>query len=219
MRKLPITVFILAALCCLACLFAACAKKADYSDFISEKRTNVYIYQDDGINIKIYCSQKEQPYAADGIKGDVSPLCEAFVSLPKTYETVLISFCGNEGEMNYQAVYRHFYLSFSAEDFKSDEISVTLTFGGESKTYTALSVKHSGVMSCEEAVKCVTEHDKELFASLSEGGVFRGEIFVRLLYDEGCYYYVGVCDQEKHITAYLLDGERGIIIATKHLQG
>lgn len=219
MRKLPIFTLIIAALCTAACLLSACGKNIDYSKYVSERRSNIYVYEDDNVKIKIYCSEKEQPYCADGIKGEVTPFCEAMVTLPKNPEEVYISFCGHEGEMNYQAVENLFYLSVSAEDFKTDEIEVTLTCNDESKTYTALSVKHSGVMTCDEAVKCVAEHDKELFASLTQNGLFDGEIFVRLLYDEGCYYYVGVCDKSKQVKAYLLEGERGIIIATKQIQG
>ena len=74
-------------------------------------------------------------------------------------------------------------------------------------------------MDCESAVKCVTEHNPDLFASLTENKIFKGEIYVRLLYDEGCYYYVGVCDREKNINAFLVDGVRGKIIANKKLNG
>ena len=62
--------------------------------------------------------------------------------------------------------------------------------------------------------ECAVEHGKELFASLTDGNIFLGEIYVRLLYDDGCYYYVGVCDRNKKITAYLVDGERGKVIAS-----
>ena len=68
-------------------------------------------------------------------------------------------------------------------------------------------------------VKCVIEHDRKLFEGLTENRLFLGEIYVRLLYDEGCYYYVGVCDKSKHVTAYLIDGEHGKVIATKDIQG
>ncbi len=196
-----------------------CGKSVDYTKYISEKRTEVYIYEDDTVSVNVRCSEKEQPFSADGYLGDVSPLCEIFVTLPKTPDELEVSVEGHGGEMNYQAVDKRFELSFSAEAFKKDGVDVTLTYGGESKTYTALNVKHAGVMSCEQAVNCVVEHDKALFEGLTKNNLFDGEIFVRLLYDEACYYYVGVCDKTKHITAYLIDGESGKILATKSLQG
>lgn len=201
------------------CALSGCFKSVNYLNYISEKRSDIFLYEDDGTSVKIVCSQKEQPYCADGIKGDMCDIVEIYVTLPKTYEEVEVSVENIDGEMNWQAVEKRYYLSFSAKAFEKESLDVTLTYGGESKTYHALSVKYDGVMSCDEAVKCVIEHDRQLFESLTENRLFKGEIYVRLLYDEGCYYYVGVCDKSKHVTAYLIDGERGKVIATKELQG
>lgn len=194
-----------------------CAKKVDYLSYVSEKRTNIYQYCNDGLEIKIYISEKETPYAADGIKGNVGNLTEVFVKLPENHEEVNVSVSNIAGEMNFRAVENDYYLSVSDGNVTGESAEVTLTFGGESNTYSAMSVLHGGVISCDDAVKCVLEHDGDLFASLTENNVFLGEIYVRLLYDEGCYYYVGVCDRDKKINAYLVDGERGKIIATKQM--
>ena len=61
----------------------------------------------------------------------------------------------------------------------------------------------------------VTEYDGGRFESLTEGSRFAGEIYVRLLYDEGCFYYVGICDREGNTHAYLLDGTNGRVLAEK----
>lgn len=196
---------------------SACAKQVNYLDYISENRFDVFLYKDDTTEIKIQCLKKEQPFSADGYKGEVSDLIEIFVTLPKNPSEVEVSVEGYGGEMNYQAVKRRFYLSFSAPAFSKSGVDVTLTFDGESKTYAALSLKDDGVMSSEQAVLCVAEYASELFEGMTNNGLFDGEIFVRLLYDDGCYYYVGVCDKEKHITAFLLDGEHGKVIAKKEL--
>ena len=192
-------------ICTAMCALSGCFKKLNYLDYISEKRSNIFLYEDDSVSVKVVCSQKEQPYCADGIKGEMCDVAEVYVTLPKTYDDVEVSVENFNGEMNWQAVDKQYYLSFSAKEFTVDSLDVTLTFGGESKTYSALSVKQEGVMDCEQAVKCVIEHDKQLFDSLTQNRLFNGEIYVRLLYDEGCYYYVGLCDKNKHITAYLTD--------------
>lgn len=198
-------------------VLGGCAKSVDYLSYISEKRTDVFLYSDDGLEIKIYVSEKETPYCADGIRGEVSPLTEIFVTLPKNYDEVNISVGNVGGEMNYRSVENLYYISSSEGKFEGGNAEVTLSYGGESKTYTAQSVLYDGVMDCDGAVNCVIEHDAEFFKSLTQNNIFCGEIYVRLLYDEGCYYYVGVCDRNKKINAYLVDGERGKIIATKEL--
>ena len=198
-------------------LFSGCKKQVDYLNYISEKRSNIYLYADDEYEIKIQVSQREVPYSTDGIRGEVSGFCEIFVTLPKNYDEVEIHAGNIEGEMNYRAVENCYYLSQSDGNIAGDSVLVTLTFNGESKEFTVISVLYDGVITCEEAVKCAIDYDGALFKSLTNKDIFLGEIFVRLLYDDGCYYYVGVCDRNKKITAYLIDGERGTVIATKEL--
>ena len=214
MRKF---IFIAAAACAAACLFTGCKKNVNYLDYISEKRTDIYLYSDDGLEIKIYKSEKETPYSADGIKGNMGKLCEIFVTLPKNAETVEISVGGINGEMSYRAVENCYYISAADGGFDGESASVTLVCDNESATYTAQSVLYDGVMNCEQAVKCVIDYNTELFKSMTTDKLFDGEIFVRLLYDEGCYYFVGVCDKNSKITAYLVDGERGKIIAQREI--
>lgn len=194
-----------------------CAKEIDFTAYISEKRTDIYVYSDDETQITAYCSQKEQPYVADGILGEPCQIVEFFVKFTKPHEEVTISVGDLGGEMSYRSVDNDFYLSLSAEPLAGGSVDAALSVDGESRNYTLLSVRDDSVMSCENAVLCVVEHDRELFDGLVENGVFKGEIYVRLLYDEGCYYYVGICDRDKNLTAFLLDGVKGKIIATKQI--
>lgn len=218
-KKFCLAIVVISALCACLCAFTGCFKSVNYLDYVSEKRSEIYLYQDDDTSIKIFCSQKEQPYRADGIKGEMCDIVEFFVFLPKTYDEVWVKAESFEGEMNYRSVERGYYLSFTAKAFEKDAVDVTLRYGEETKTYSALSVKTAGIMSCENAVKCVIEHDKALFDSLTQNRIFNAEIYVRLLHDDGCFYYVGICDRNKKITAFLIDGEKGKIIATKEIQG
>lgn len=208
-----------AAIICGVCALSACSKQVNYCDYISESRTDIFLYKDDATEIKIQCSKKEQPFAADGYKGELCDLVEIYVTLEKNPQELEVQVEGLGGEMNYQAVTRQYYLSFTAAAFEKSGVEVTLTADKKTETYTALSVKDDKVLSCEKAVECVAEYASELFDSLTSNGIFSGEIFVRLLYDDGCYYYVGVCDKSKHVTAFLIDGERGKVIAKKEIQG
>lgn len=146
-------------------------------------------------------------------------LTEIYVTLPENRDEVNVKAGNIEGEMNFRAVENCYYLSAANGGVTGESADVTITFGEESKTYSAMNVKYDGVISCEDALKCVTERDLNLFEGLTESGVFCGEIYVRLIYDDGCYYYVGVCDRDKKITAYLVDGVKGKIIATKEMNG
>ena len=196
--------------------FCGCKKGVNYLNYVSEKRSNIYMYADDEIEIKINISERENPYSTDGIKGEMSDMIEIFVTLPKNYDEVNISVAEIEGQMNFKAVENCYYLQ-SGGTLEGEKITATLTYGGDSREFTVCSVLYDGVISCDDAVKCAIDHDTTLFKNLTRKDLFLGEIFVRLLYDDGCYYYVGVCDRDKKITAFLVDGERGNIIATKEL--
>ena len=197
----------------------ACNAQTDYTQYISEKRSEIYLYKDDVTEITINCVSREQPYNSDGICGNMCDLVEIFVKLTPTPDSVEISLEGYSGEMNYEAVNARFTASYTSPAFMREGIDVVIKADGNEKHYTVLSVLDSGVLSCEQALRCAVEHDRELFTSLTRKRDFVGEIYVRLLYDEGCYYYVGVCDRDKNITAYLLDGGIGKVIATKKISG
>lgn len=196
----------------------ACNAKPDFTKYISEKRSEIYLYKDDTAEIYVNCVSREQPYNADGICGIMCDLVEISVTVTPTPDRVEIAIGDYSGEMNYEAVQTRFTASYSSAPFKTEGIDVTVTADGKEHTYRALSVLDSGTISCEQALKCAMEYDSELFKSLTARKDFAGEIYVRLLYDEGCYYYVGVCDRNKNITAYLLDGGIGKVIATKKIQ-
>ena len=216
MKKITV---IIACICAALCLLSGCAKKVDYLTYVSEKRTDIYLYSNDGLEIKIYRSEKETPYSAGGVKGEMSALTEIFVTLPENCDEVNVKAGNIEGEMNYRAVENCYYLSSSGGEIPNSNVEVNLSYGGNNQTFTAISVLYDGVMNCEQAVKCVIDYNTELFKSMTTDKLFDGEIFVRLLYDEGCYYFVGVCDKNSKITAYLVDGERGKIIAQREING
>lgn len=195
--------------------FSGCFKGIDYSEYISEERTNLYVYEEDGLNFKVQYSNRETPYNTDGIKGEMCGIAEIIVTLTSVPDKVTVKIGGQGGEMNYLAVSKNFYLSFSCNEIRNESIQVELTVDDDTKQFAATSVLYDGVITGRQALKCVTEYDKELFDSLTDGRAFYGEIRIRLLYDDGCYYYVGVCDRNGNLTAYLLDGESGRIIAKR----
>lgn len=194
---------------------AGCAKKTDYFNYVSEYRKSVYFYEDDNVSLKIYSVDKETPYALDGIRGEVSNVTEVFYSCENTPNEVEVEVLGMGGEMSYQAVTRNFYLSFSGEELSGATVPVKITVDGETTELDVCNVAEEGVISGKTALDCVREYDKDGFDALSENGGFSAEIIVRLLYDDGCYYYVGVCDRDKNIHAYLVDGTDGKIIAER----
>lgn len=199
----------------LALFASGCVKKTDYFDYVSEYRKGFYFYQDDDVTLKIYCLDRETPYALDGVKGDMGAITEVYFEGKRTYNEVEVQFLSNGGEMSYLAVTQNYYLSFSGESITESSVAVTLTLDGTEKKVDVFSVAEEGVIDGKTALASVREYDRETFDNLTVSGSFLGEIYIRLLYDAGCFYYVGVCDRESNVHAYLVDGNDGRIIAEK----
>lgn len=193
----------------------ACKKKTDYFSYVSEYRKSFYFYEDDNISLKIYSVDKETPYALDGVKGNMTTVTEIYFTSAKTANEVEIALAGTGGEMSYLAVTQNFYLSFTSDILSGASIPVTLNIDGKETKIDAFNVAEEGTIDGKTALKCVREYDGETFNALTDGSSFAGEIIIRLLYDNGCYYYVGVCNRDKQLHAYLVDGASGRIIAER----
>jgi hypothetical protein len=207
--------YILATFCSLLIILPSCSRKIDYFDYVSELRRGVYIYEEDGLNLKLHYSQRESPYLTDGIKGEMNDVCEVFLTLDVTANEILVTLDGGSGEMNYLAVSKSFYLSLPISYTASEKIKVNLEIDGKEKEVEAVNVLYDGVIDEKTALSCVQEYDGDLFNNMTSNGIFCGEIYIRLLYDEGCFYYVGVTDRNGSTHSYLVDGESGRILAEK----
>ncbi|MBQ9729233.1 MAG: hypothetical protein IJV80_00275, partial [Clostridia bacterium] len=63
--------------------------------------------------------------------------------------------------------------------------------------------------------KKIVEKEKDLFKSLTENNRFHGELFVRVLYEEKVYYYIGIVAENGKIYSFLMDGTSGNVIAKR----
>ena len=207
--------YVLPAIAAAAAVCGGCKVKTDYREYVSERRYDIYEYTGDDVKISMYCTEKESPFIADGIKDDTCKTAEIYADVQEAENVTVTSQSFTGGEMSYLAARGVWYISFSCEAPEGSEIKITLERDGEKQDYTLLSVLTDGVMTCEQALDCVMEHDGELFEKMTENGIFKGEIIIRLLYDDKCYYYVGVCDREGNMHAYLADGQSGRIISER----
>lgn len=194
---------------------SGCKKSADYFSYVSEYRKNFYFYEDDLLSVKIYSVDKETPYSLDGFKGAVSNVTEVYFEYKNGANEVEIELLGQGGEMSWLAVTRNFYLSFAGGVLSEAIIPVTFKIDGKEKKVDVFNVAEEGTIDGKTALKCVREYDADTFDSLTDGTSFAGEIIIRLLYDDGCFYYVGVCNREGNVHAYLVNGADGRIIAER----
>lgn len=190
-------------------------KECVLSDYISEIRYDTFAYSDDNLSIKANFIEREQPLKCDGIKGEMQKTVEVEIAFANNPEKVDLAFLDKSGEMSYQSVENKFVFSCSQEKIDAKNFEITLNYSDKSDTYTLISVIDANILTPNAALDCVREFDAGTIDRLIDGNSFLGEIYVRLIFDEECFYYVGICDRSGNITAYLLNAETGRVIATK----
>ena len=69
-----------------------------------------------------------------------------------------------------------------------------------------------------DILKSVIAYDNELFESMTDKYGFKGEIYLRLLYEEAPYYYVGIINRNGDIYAFLINATTGKVLAKRSPQ-
>lgn len=218
--KRPFLRFLLCiCLLCPAVLLCSCGKSPEPADYVSEHRSNVFVYSGQDFSVKAHAVAREYPYVADGYKGEMSTRAELFVYAPAGTESCVVYFVANGekygGDASYDSVKKQFYFSCSADLSSVTALPVSLTFNGEEREITAPSVRTDGLLHLKQVLNALFEVENELLSSLTEKSGLACELHVRLLYEDAPYYYVGVVDRKGNISSFLMDGKTGKILAKR----
>ena len=217
-QRILITLFSSLCLSFGALFLSSCNKPLDLTEYVSEYRSNVFIHNDKDFSVKARSVEKEYPYVADGYKGELTHRTEIVITLPKGVEACSVRFSvdGKEygGDASYDNVKQQFYFSCGANVSALHTLPLALTFCEEEKQLSLPSVR-GNELTLQKAIDAVFSQEKELLKSLQNGKDFLGEIYVRLLYEDAPYFYVGVVDRNGNTTAFLLDGKSGKILAKR----
>ncbi len=204
---------------CFLFLFTACQSNVDYFTYVSELRSNIFRVETDDFSLRIFAMEKEYPYATDGVAREKSARTEIYLVAPSGDKTCSIAFTVNNqeygGEMSYDNVKAEYYYSCSLEISALTFIDCTLTYGESVSTFHVPSVKTETTISPQTALGLLQTAETELFNSLTDKYGFAGEIYLRLIYEESPYYYIGVIDRNGNTTAFLLNAETGKILAKR----
>ncbi len=206
---------------CLPFLLSACKQKLNYFDYVSELRSNVFIAQTEEFSLRIYAVNKEAPYVPDGIPQAVSPRVEVYLVAPEGNKTTNITFQIDEksygGEMSYDNVKCEYYYSQTLDVSARNAIDCLVKYGDKEVQLRAASVVTKNTLPPETVLDQLLQARPEPFTALTDEYGFAGEIYLRLIYEDAAYYYVGVIDRTGKINAFLINAETGKILA--HREG
>ena len=200
-------------------VFSGCKKEFDYSPYVSELRSNILLASTDGFSLRIYAVDKENPYIPDGIPHECNPRIEVYLTAPEGKDACQIYFSldGQEygGEMSYDNVKAEYFYACSLNISQVKTLPCKIEYGKQTIQLTALSIRQENTLSAQDILKKLQETEGELFESLTDQYGFAGEIYIRLIYEENPYYYVGIIEKDGKINAFLLNAQTGKLLAKR----
>ena len=107
-------------------------------------------------------------------------------------------------------------ISCTAALSSARSLPIALTFDSQEFEVTAPSVLTDDMIPLQQLIERVFESDRELLKRLTAEKNFDGELYVRILYEDAPYFYVGVVDKSGNITAFLLEAKTGKVLAKRH---
>ena len=173
----------------------------------------------DGFSLRVYAVTKESPYLPDGIPRECNTRLEAYLTAPEGDKTCRISFSLDgrdfQGEMSYDGVKAEYFFSCAVDISKITSLPCQVEYNGKTVELNPLSIRQKDTLPAQEILKTLQGLEEDLFTSLTDKYGFAGEIYVRLIYEENPYYYVGVIDRNGKVHAFLLNAQTGKLLAKR----
>lgn len=208
--------------CILICSFfsfTACKKKIDYFSYVSELRDNILVAETDEYTLRAYSLVKETPYHADGIAMETSRRIEVYFIAPQGDKNCNLSFelDGKKygGEMSFDNVKTQYFWTCTMNVSKCSNLAFSIEYGEETLDFTAKSVLSGKELSPALILENVMKENPDVFSALCDKYGFAGEIYIRLIYEENPYYYVGIIDRTGKIYAFLVNAVTGKTLAKR----
>ncbi len=196
----------------------ASCKSDDYTSYISEARSDLFVAETEEFSLSVACVSREYPYVADGVSAPKSDVVEITLKdkiNADGYEVYLVGEREIGGETSYRSVSDDYFFSEGVSEFPKESVCLRVEWGDEARELTATSVKNENTLSVPEALNCVLSFEATTIQEMTQNGIFHGEFYIRLLRREKNFYYVGIIDREGNTISLLLDGESGELLARR----
>jgi hypothetical protein len=199
--------------------FSGCKKEMDYLPYVSELRSNILLAKTNDFSLRIYAVNKENPYSPDGIPHECNTRVEVYLVAPEGNADCHLYFTldGQEygGEMSYDNVKAEYFYACTLDVSKVETLPCRIEYGKQSLELNARSICQANTLSAQEILNKLKKVEGELFESLTDKYGFAGEIYIRLIYEENPYYYIGIIDKNGKINAFLLNAQTGKLLAKR----
>lgn len=218
MKNLLCGIFSLLLIGCLF-LFSACKKSTDYFAYVSELRSNIFLAETEEFSLRVYALERESPYLSDGIKREMITRTEFHLSAKDNAKSYTLSFeiDGVEygGEFSFDNVKTEFYYACNVDISALSSFDCQIIYEEKQCALCPTSIRLQNTLSPKALLQQLVQTEQEFFSSLTDKYGFAGEIYMRLIYENTPYYYVGVIDRQGNVCAFLLNAQTGKILAKR----
>lgn len=202
------------------CLFSfGCSKKNNYSQNVSQIRSNVYFGTDQNYSVEVFAEQRENPFINDAVASSKQNYIIVRVLNQSSPLSITAKFSGDTYTQvaTYNPHATSMVAQIEVETLPSSSVSIVIEKDETQAEINCQSLLKSDTISPLNALNSVISKEKTFINSISKNGKLNAEIYIRLLAEnDNNFYYVGFGQGTNKITAYLLDGKTGEIIAGKN---
>ncbi len=201
------------------CLFSlGCSAPKGYNENISQIRNNVFYGAGQTYSVEVFAEQRENPFINDGVAGSKQNFIIVRVLNQNNPITVTATYSGDTYTQTTK--YNPHAISMVAvikvDSLPTQSLSVTVEYNGNSEQIECVSKLKSDTISPLKALNSVLDKEKTFIESIKQDGKLKAEIYIRLIAEnDNNFYYVGFGLGSNKLTAFLLDGKTGEIIAGK----
>lgn len=196
-------------------LFSACGKNPNLGENVTRLRSNCFYGETENFTLQVYPELRESPMIADGVMNPVK-------------KTVIIKLKVNNGDTGeytvnfttdksysetfaFSAVSDCFISTLEATKLPDKPFIATITHEGKNENVNMESLLLSDTISPDVALQNAYKEKKDYIEGYMQGGVFNGEIYLRLIAENNKnYWYVGFIT-EKETLCVLLNGKGKVI--------
>ena len=214
---------IICALLLVSALFinASCKKSLDLTVYVSQLRLGVYQGVSENFDLTLYSESKEKPFAIDGFVGEMGNVLIVKLNGTKTLSDgvkITLKYDDYEcsGEFKLNPVNSTYTAEIEVENLPNTPNVLAFIETEEVKEQVSLVSKVSASkLDYKSVLKFVQDSDSETVKKLFTSNVST-EIHIRIIPEKGKnYYYVGFNNKDGSISAYLVDGESGEVLARR----
>ena len=117
--------------------------------------------------------------------------------------------------MSFDNVKAEYFFACTLDISDAKQIPCAIQYGNQTIELTAYSIRTENTLTAINILSILEIEEQALFSSMTDKYGFSGEIYIRLIYEDSPYYYVGIIERNGVSHAFLINAQSGKILAKR----